>query len=355
MKPFRVFNAEVRNQATKVFGGVSSGLCDWDDVKYPIMLELNEEMFENLWGLGEIHLNSDVKQYNQVLVPDEKRVFNIISGSLTLLDSIADKFNFVLGFVTTDPSVQQNIQLVGAFEGLHTRSYQFLTSTMLNDKEKREAFNAPREIQTLAERNQLVIEPIQRFVDLVSHRITNPEAEWTEEELDCLFEALVNNLILEGIYFTGGFAYFHSLAREDKMLGSNNLINLIKEDETIHNKFYGQLIKIVMLENPHLNTEVNMQKAVQWIKTAVEKEKEWATELFQGIYTMSLREYHDYVEYLANVICRNAGIREVYPDNKELKSRWILNYGQKTGAIRPDFFETDAIDYGNETGDGFDF
>lgn len=355
MQPFRIFNAEVENKATKVFGGQASGLCDWGDVKYPIMLTLNEEMFSNLWGLGEIHLNSDLKDYRSKLTPAERRVYNIISGYLTLLDSIADKFNFVLGFITTDPSVQQNIQLVGAFEGLHNRSYQHLTATMLNDGEKREAFNAPREIKLLKERNKKVIEPIQDFVDLFSKRILVPNMELTEEELFCLFKAVVHNLILEGIFFTGGFTYFHSLAREDKMIGSNNLINLIKEDETHHNKFYGQLLKILMLENPSLNTEENMDLAVTWIKESVEIEKEWASELFEGIYTLSIREYHNYVEYLANVICRNAGIKEVYPDNSTLRSQWILKFGQKSGAIRSDFFETDEINYGHEVGGKFDF
>lgn len=355
MQPFRIFNAEVENKATKVFGGQASGLCDWGDIKYPIMLTLNEEMFGNLWGLGEIHLNSDLKDYRSILTPAERRVYNIISGYLTLLDSIADKFNFVIGFITTDPSVQQNIQLIGAFEGLHNRSYQHLTATMLNDSEKREAFNAPREIKTLMERNEMVIQPIQEFVDLFSKRILVPNMELKEDELQCLFKALIHNLILEGLFFTGGFTYFHSLAREDKMIGSNNLINLIKEDEMHHNKFYGQLLKILMLENPSLNTDENMELAVSWIKAAVEKEKQWAEELFEGIYTLSVREYHNYVEYLANVICRNAGIKEVYPDNVTLRSQWILKYGQKTGAIKSDFFEVDTIDYGHEGGGSFDF
>lgn len=356
MQPFRVFNADIENKATKIFGGESSGLCDWGDIKYPIMLTFNEEMFGNLWGLGEIHLNSDLKIYRQVLNARERTVYNIITGYLTLLDSIADKFNFVLGYICTDPSVQQNAQLIGAMEGLHNRSYQHMTATVLNDKEKREAFNAPRQIKTLIERNQLVVEPIQEFIDMVASRILVPSMKMSEKELDSLFKALIHNLILEGIFFTGGFTYFHSLAREDKMTGSNNLINLIKEDETHHNKFYGQVIKILMLENPELNTDENMKKAVYWIREAVEKEKEWAAELFDGVYTLSIREYNDYVEYLANVICRNAGIQEIYPDNQELRSKWILKYGVKSGAIRTDFFEVDQIDYGNEvSGGNFDF
>lgn len=355
MKPFREFNAEIRNQPSSVFGGRINREQRREEVKYPIMLELNDQMYANLWGLGEIHLNSDLKTYRQVLTPEERRVYNIISGYLTLLDSIADKFNFLMSYIVTDSIIREIIRLIGAFEGLHTRTYQFLTSTMLNDGEKREAFNAPREIPLLVERNNLVIEPIERFKQLMSKRLLTPQMKLSEEELEVAFEALVHNLILEGIYFTGGFTYFHSLARENKMIGSNNAINLIKEDETQHNKFYGEVIKILMHENPSLNTVENMEKAENWIRVAVEKEKEWAAYLFKGIYTLSIREYHDYVEYLANVICRNAGIEEIYPDNQELKSRWILEHGRKSGAIRADFFEVDAIDYLHEEGGDFDY
>lgn len=355
MKPFRTFNAEIRPSSSLVFGGgVQRGLSR-EDVKYPIMLDLNEQMFVNLWGLGEIHLNSDLKTYRQVLTPDERRVYNIISGYLTLLDSIADKFNFLMSYLVTDGIIRETIRLIGSFEGLHTRTYQFLTSTMLNDGEKREAFNAPREIPLLLERNELVVGPIQEFVEMMQKRVLHPEMGLNEQEKATTFNALVHNLILEGVFFTGGFTFFHSLAREDKMIGSNNAINLIKEDETQHNKFYGEVIKIFMHENPEMNTTQNMELATSWIRTAVEKEKEWASYLFDGIYSMSIREYHDYVEYLANVICRNAGIVEIYPDNQELKSRWILEHGRKSGAIRADFFEVDAIDYIHEEGGNFDF
>lgn len=218
MKPFRTFNAEIRPSSSLVFGGgVQRGLSR-EDVKYPIMLDLNEQMFVNLWGLGEIHLNSDLKTYRQVLTPDERRVYNIISGYLTLLDSIADKFNFLMSYLVTDGIIRETIRLIGSFEGLHTRTYQFLTSTMLNDGEKREAFNAPREIPLLLERNELVVGPIQEFVEMMQKRVLHPEMGLNEQEKATTFNALVHNLILEGVFFTGGFTFFHSLAREDKML-----------------------------------------------------------------------------------------------------------------------------------------
>lgn len=338
---FRVFNGEVRNKATKVFGGEASGICDWDDIKYPHMLTLYKEMFGNYWIEDEIRLTNDLKQYRESLSEREKYVYNVLTGMLTSLDSVANRFNFVMGYHCTDPSVAAVFQMVGTYEGLHNRSYQYLSSTMLNSEEKKQAFNAPKEIKLLRNRNQELFDRFQNFVD-------------DPKDLNKMRKAILANLVLEGIYFVAAFVYFNSLARSNRMIGSNNMVNLIKTDENFHSVFYGDILKIIMLENPEMNTKENHNEAISFIKDCVEKEKEWAEFIFEGIDTLSISEYKDYVEYLANVICRNSGIEEVYPDNKELKSQWIIKFGTKGGNTKADFFQTNVISYGHESGDGFD-
>lgn len=357
----RVFNGEVANKATRAFGGVSSGINDFDDCKFPHMLEINKQLFGEYWIEDEIRLGEDIKQYQQNMNEKERYVYNVITGYLTELDSFATKFNFVIGSICTDPSILSNIALINSFEILHNRSYQYLTSTMLNSEQKKVAFNAPKEIELLKERNQLVIDKIQHMINEVSKFALSDE-EFSDRIADVLYEGIIGNLILEGLFFTGGFVYFHSLARDNRMLGSNNMINLIKQDETQHGVFYGDLMKILMLENPNINTPERHDKAVDYIRECVEKEKEWAEYLFNGIDTISIKEYNDYIEYLANVICRNAGLQEAYPDNLEIKSKWILTYGSKRRsdeddssiATRADFFQTNVINYGHEGGEGFD-
>jgi ribonucleoside-diphosphate reductase beta chain len=357
VKPFRIFNGKVNNKASRIFGGEASGICDWDDLRYPALLKINKEMFSEYWIEDEIRLGDDVKDYRQKLTSQERYVFNVITGYLTQLDTIANRFNFLLGYLTTDPSVAGCIQLIASFEGLHNRSYQYLSSTMLNDSEKRQAFNAPKEIETLVKRNQIIVDKIQALVNYTEEVISGKVNEEEEKFLQVLYEGLLAYIILEGLYFSGGFVYFHSLARDNKMIGSNNMINLIKKDETQHNVFYGLVMQILMGENPNLNTQENYDYAVSFIKNCVNAEKEWANEIFSNIETLSIKEYEDYIEYLANVICRNAGLNDIYTDNKEIKSRWILNYGEKNGehrATKADFFETNVINYSHEGGEGFD-
>lgn len=360
-RPFKVFDAEKSNLPTRVFGGESSGVRDWDNLKYPTLLEVSKNLFAEYWNEDEVKLGKDLQQYRNVLSDPERYVYNILTGMLNILDSIASDFLFWLNYFTTDPSVRSVIALINGFEVLHNRSYQYLTSTMLNSAEKHQAFEEVKQIEILQERNTIVFEKIQKFIDVASeYRAKNKQVD--NYFLQVLFEAILAYQNLEGLFFSGGFVYFHSLARDQKMIQSNNMVCLIRADEAQHSEFFGMLNRIILGENPQLNTKENMQYAVEFIKKCVEKEKEWARFIFKDIDLFSLREYEDYVEYLANVNARNAGIQEPFPENVELKSRWIVTYGSKKRdgkdskqiVTRQDFLQGNAINYAHEGGEDFD-
>lgn len=361
MQNFRVYDGEANNVATKVFGGKSSGIRDWDDVKYPQMLEINSMLFEEYWTEQEIKLGKDIEEYREKLTPAERKVFNTISGKLNWLDSIATDFNFVLGYLCTDSSVRSVIAMIGSFEQLHNRSYQYLTSSMLNQQEKEQAFEETRRIPVLVKRNELVIDPIQNMVNKAKEHLLSDSDDISDELLEAIADGLLGDVLLEGLYFSAGFVYFHSLARDQKMIGSNNMIQLIKDDENQHSVFFGLLYQILLSENPQLATSERYEKVVNYIKEAVKREKEWGTYIFEDIDTLSIKEYHDYVEYLANLICRNIGVGEVFPNNTQLKSNWINTYGKKRRSgeeneivTRTDFLQGNAINYSHESGEDFD-
>lgn len=362
MQNFRIYDGEATNVATKVFGGKSSGIRDWEDVKYPQMLEFSKDLFGEYWIEQEIHLGKDIEEYREKLNNHERRVYNLITGKLNWLDSIATDFNFVLGYLCTDSSVRSIISLIASFEQLHNRSYQYLTSTVLNQDEKEQAFKDVQQIPELANRNELIIEHLQAFVDVAKQQLLLEEGEELSDEFyEKLILGIAAEIILEGLFFSGGFVFFHSLARDQKMLGSNNMINLIKTDENMHSQFMGLLLQIILKENPKYATTENYEKVMDLVKEAVKREKVWSSYIFKNIDTLSIKEYHNYVEYLANLLCRNAGLEEPYPENQQLKSKWISTYGSKkhTGeenhiVTRTDFLQGDAIDYAHEGGEDFD-
>lgn len=362
MQNFRVYDGESNNIATRVFGGKSSGIRDWDDVKYPQMLEFSKDLFAEYWIEDEIKLGKDMEEFREKLTNSERSVYATLTGKLNWLDSIATDFNFVLGYLCTDSSVRSIISLIASFEQLHNRSYQYLTSSVLNQEEKEKAFSDVQQIPELVHRNELIIKPIQEFLDVAKEQIfLKEDEELSEEFYEKLIQGIIAEIILEGLYFTGGFVFFHSLARDQKMMGSNNMINLIKTDENMHSQFMGLLLQIVMKENPKLATTENYNKMMNLVKEAVVREKKWSAHIFKDIDTLSIKEYHNYVEYLANLLCRNAGLEEPFPANQELKSKWIVTYGSKKSngdadqiVTRADFLQSDAIDYAHESGEDFD-
>lgn len=361
LTPFRIYEIDKPNLPTRIFGGEASGTRDWDNIKYPVFLEYNKSLFAEYWIEDEVKLGKDIEDYINKLTDAERRVFNYITGVLNELDSVASDFNAALLFSISDPSLRSLIALIASFEVLHNRSYQYLTATMLNKQQKEQTFEEIKKLPLLVERNKIIMPKLQKTIDIIAEYILGKK-EIDDHFLQTVFEGIIAYQVLEGLFFSGGFVYFHSLARDNKMIESNSLINMIKTDENQHSEIYGLIVQILMTEFPQLNTQENFDYAINFFKKCVEAEKKWSAWLFKDIDTLSIKEYHDYVEYLANLICRNAGMEEPYPDNTELKSRWISTYGSKKRnqndsqqiVSRSDFLQTNAINYAHESGEDFD-
>jgi ribonucleoside-diphosphate reductase beta chain len=360
MKPFKIYQSDKSNLPTRIIGGDASGIRDWDNLKYPTMVDVRSNLWEENWNENEIKLGKDMEQYKS-LSEKEQYVFNTLTGMLNELDSSATDFLSYLFMITTDPSVRSIIALILGFETLHNASYQYLTSSMLNGQQKRQAFEEVKNIEALQERNAFVYGKINKLINAIRKYIVNDEED-AEKFIQTVFEGVLAYQCLEGLHFTGGFVYFHSLARSQKMIGSNQMITLIKADEQQHSEFFGTFVRMLIAENPSLNTVENMEYAVSFIREAVAREKKWARFIFDGLDLFSIKEYDDYVEYLANLIARNAGIQEPFPENKEIKSRWIVTYGSKKRdakdkkqiVTKASFLETNSPNYTHENGEDFD-
>lgn len=361
---FRFFNGEANNKATGMFLGKDSGIRDYDNIKYPMALDLNSGLFGEYWIEHEIKLQNDISEYPS-LEKSEQYGYKMQTAALNWLDSLATDFNFWLTSVITDSAWRSVFALINSFEVLHNRSYQYLTSSVLNDQEKKQAFEDIKSNPQMLKRNMHIIKPLQEMVEVLKRYNANEyvkdEFKIDDETLkQAIFRGIVNYQVLEGIYFSGGFVYFHALARANRMIGSNSLISMIKEDENQHSIVYGASMQILMTEHPELNTQKNYDYAIGVFTKAVELEKEWARHILQDIDIISIKEYDNYIEYLANLIMRNSGLKDIYPDNSELKSKWINTYGAKHRpkidgvATREDFLQVSSIAYQHPDGEDFD-
>jgi len=159
-------------------------------------------------------------------------------------------------------------------------------------------------------------------------------------------EALVNNILLEGVFFYSSFLMFYALARQNKMLNSARMIGLINRDEATHCGLITLVVNAVVEENPELWIQEFQQKMVQMVKNATELEIEWGMTIigdgFSGINPTNLTKY---IQFLADTRLEGINLPKLY--NVDNPFPWVDDFtqiNQELGA----FFETSVSRYSQE-------
>lgn len=340
LKKIKLLNPESPNKSTGIVNGASSGLLNWNDIAYPQMYDLYQALLSNFWKAQEINMQDDIKQWD-LLSPVEQDVFLRINTQLACLDSLqTPTMSQVMDYVT-DSSFKAIFAVISQQEAVHNESYSYILSSLVPLREQNERFNQAKIDPVVRKRNQLILNAYEEFRQ-------NPSP------LN-LFKLGVNSINLEGIYFYAGFAFFYHLARQQKMLKTSTMISYIQRDEMQHAYFISQFIRILLAENPELNTEENIRYVYETIGEAVKLEKEWARIVFEKIEGIDIEEFGDYVEYLANKRLRQLGLQNLY-EERDNPMPWIHVFSDEMiNDTKSDFFEQKSRTYSKVTqSNGFD-
>ncbi|MEH7384704.1 ribonucleotide-diphosphate reductase subunit beta [Bacillus sp. JJ1521] len=326
----KLFNPEFPNKSTGIINGETSGLLNWNDIAYPQMYTLYQTLLSNFWKAQEINMQDDIKQWDH-LSDTDKDVFLRINTQLASLDSLqTPTMNQVMDYVT-DSSFKAIFAVISQQEAVHNESYSYILSSLVPLHEQKERFSQAKEDPIVQKRNQVILKAYEGFRER-----PNPEN---------LFKLAINSINLEGIYFYAGFAFFYNLARQQKMLKTSTMISYIQRDEMQHAYFIAQFVRILLSENPELNTNENKDYVYKAIGQAVELEKEWARYILKDIDGIDLREFEEYVEYLANKRLRQLGFQNLY-EEKENPMPWIQVFSDEMmNDTKSDFFEQKSRTY----------
>lgn len=331
MKTFQIFDPSIKNRATQIFGGQSSGMCDWDDIKYPSMLELNEEMFSNLWSLGKIVIKEDVEGFASL----DERTQNRYAQALHELRESSEhleRLTFLIGFLSSDPSIQQNSQLVGTFKGMHTTTYDHLLTTVCpTARPARISSSEPTHSRLLRD-----------FIQAGGHGISSSR-EWSSEEFTLLRLALMSIVIELGLSFHAKSLPLFHLSHQGKMLDTAKALRLISEDEGRHLVFYGEVLRILNLENPEEDMHRMNDRFYSMIEEVVQQESAEITHRFD----LTKDEVEQYLKFRANQVCMHTKLNPLYPDTTSLTLSWLSESG--TSGLK----QTASLESGSE--DDFDF
>jgi ribonucleoside-diphosphate reductase beta chain len=328
------------NRSTGIVNGKSSGLLNWNDIAYPQMYDLYQTLLSNFWKAQEINMQDDIKQWDS-LSPVEQDIFLRVNTQLASLDSLqTPTMSQVMDYVT-DSSFKAIFAVIAQQEAVHNESYSYILSSLVPLSEQNKRFNEAKEDPIVQKRNLLILDAYENFRQ-------NPSPQR-------LFELGINSINLEGIYFYAGFAFFYNLARQQKMLKTSTMISYIQRDEMQHAYFISQFIRILLSENPDLNTEENIQYIYDRIGKAVILEKEWAQVILKDMNGIDLKEFDGYVEYLANKRLRQLGLGNLYEDRNN-PMPWIHVFSDEMiNETKSDFFEQKSRTYTKVTqSNGFD-
>lgn len=335
-----MFDTTAPNKSTRIIEGESSGVLNWDDIRMPKIYKLYKVLLANYWIADEIPMNQDKTQWS-TLTDAERDTFKRIIGLLAVLDSMQTNFVIDVGNYFTDSSLTAITAIINHQEVIHNQSYSYVLSSLVPMDEQKQVFEYWKHDPVLLERNLFIRDRYQRFRE--------------EQTPQTFFEAIVADMILEGIFFYAGFAFFYNLARNGKMLATSQMIQYIMRDEQQHCYFFGEVFKQLLIDIPELNTPTNIQYVYDTIDEAVRLEVAWAHHVLSDIAGINMDEFETYIRYIANRRLGMMGLDKAYPNAANVMP-WIKPFTDEAmNRTKTDFFESKSRTYAKVSDDnGFD-
>ncbi|RAX59322.1 ribonucleotide-diphosphate reductase subunit beta [Helicobacter monodelphidis] len=312
----------------KIFGGNPTSIFELNKIKYQWAYNLWKVMLANSWFPEEVNMNADKKDYNSNLTTSEKLGYDRALAQLIFMDSLQTN-NLIDNINPYVTSPEINLVLVRqAFEeALHSQSYAVMVESISVNTD--EIYEMWRKDMMLKSKNDYI-------ANIYEQLAKNP----TDESM---LKAMFANQILEGIYFYSGFAFFYTLARSGKMLGSTQMIRFIQRDEVTHLLLFQNLINSLRKERLDLFTPQLIEEVVEMFREAVKIESEWGEYITQGqILGLTTEIIGTYIQYLADERMQKVGLPKLY--NAKHPIKWVEQFSsfneQKTN-----FFEGKVTNY----------
>lgn len=340
LKKRKLFDITAPNRSTGIINGESSGVTNWDDVRYPWVYRDYKNSLANFWTPFEINMSNDIKQW-QTLTEEERFAFKRIIGLLASLDSIQTEYCSSVKEYLTDSSMSALMGVIEFQEIVHNQSYSYVLSSLVPKAEQDEIFDYWKHDEVLIERNKFIFESYEQFQ-------ANPNPE-------NFLKSIVHDVVLEGLDFYSGFAFFYNLARNQKMVGTSTMINYINRDEQIHVNVFIKIFKAILAENPQYDTPELRQYITDVMREAAELEIKWGNYIIGNkIDGINMIDLEAYVKFMANVRAHALGGERPFEGYRTNPMKWIKAY-EDPNQSKQDFFEGKSRQYTKTTDDnGFD-
>ncbi|MFD0048677.1 ribonucleotide-diphosphate reductase subunit beta [Actinomycetes bacterium NPDC127524] len=329
------------NKSTSIINGRSSNILNWDDTAFNWAYPKYKRMLGNFWTPFEINMSQDIKQFSQ-LTEIEQDAFLKIIGLLALLDSIQTDYAGRVADYLTDSSLNALMIMLAQQEVIHNHSYSYVLSSLVTAKKQEEVFEFWRSEPVLVSRNEFVMNGYKEFAE--------------QPSVENLLKSIVFDVILEGLFFYSGFAFFYNLARNQKMVATSTMINYINRDEQLHVDLFVKIFQEILREYPECRTAEFEEFVSSTFIKAASLEIEWGKHIIgDKIDGISMKDLEAYIKFYANVRCSQLGFSKPFEGYRHNPMKWIAAY-EDADKGRSDFFEQKSRQYTkiNSVDNGFD-
>jgi len=287
------------------------------------------------WLHTEISMQSDIKDWNEHLLPHEKNlVGNILLGFAQTECAVSDYWTGMVTKWFPKHEIKQMAMLFGSQETIHATAYSYLNETLgLED------FEAFLHEPAIAEKFE--------FLTAVS-------ADWTSEDLQTNSKAreevarslAIFSAFAEGVSLYSSFAVLYSFQIRNMLKGIGQQMKWSVRDESLHSKMGCQLFRHMCEEYPELKSAVH-ESVNNAAILMVEMEEQFIDKMFEqgNLENLKKDDLKNFIRKRANEKLNELGYESIF--SYDVKSAEELDwfYHLTGGVTHTDFFSVRPTDY----------
>lgn len=261
----------------------------------------------NHWTPNEVPMSEDIKQWkgNDLSGSERLLVQRVMGFFSTAEGMVANNLCLSVYKYVTVPEARQYILRQALEEAIHSHTMLYIIESLGLDEA--ETFGMYVERESIADKDEFVMELTSDILreDFETHTLSGKKT---------FIKNLVGfYVILEGIFFYGGFAAIESMRRNNKMRGMGQQFQYISRDETIHLNFGIDLINGIKQENPEAWDEEMKSWVIDKVKRAVELESAYNKDILPtGLVGFKSDQVDQYIQYIADRRLERIGLPKQY-------------------------------------------
>ena len=233
-------------------------------IKYQWAFEYWEKGCANNWMPTEVSMLKDLEDWKNLSFNEKRSIFYNLGFFSTAESLIGNNGVLSLYPYITNPEARMYLIRQAYEEALHT--YTFLHITESLSIPQHAVFNMYQNQPLVSEKDNLALEFTQ---NITNNKINTSTTDGIHMLLTNLF---IYYVVMEGIWFYGGFPQLLWFVTRNKMPGLTQQIQFILRDESLHVNFGVDLINTIMHEHPETCTESFYNKLLSIVEHAVSLE-----------------------------------------------------------------------------------